>query len=377
MVMRTICAIVFCIFSLIYLYFYQADIIAVAQHVLSGGKTVYNKTVGTVIITAVLMLLQMGVFSITGLRHKSHFLTYVPSMFALLFITDISSDFNRSHSFGWWWVALPVSLVVYALLVIAARRYQSYERADDSRHDLFFSRIVGINLFMMALMIFTVGCLTNSDKEFHARARMEQMMKAGDWMGAMTVAQRQTANTPKLTMLRAYGLSKLGKMGEKFFEHEVTGGSDAILPSGEDVRMVIYPTVNLYKYLGAVPGRPMSNITYLNILVKTGKGKAPVKDYLLCAYLMDKNLDAFANEIGKYYAIDNTLPKHYKEALVLYSHLRSDPIVVYKDNVIEQDYKDMRDLQRKYTDPVLRRSFIRKSYVNTYWYYYLYGSTNT
>ena len=52
--MRLLCAIVFCTFSFCYLYFYQADILAVEQHLLSGGKTHYDRTIGAVLITVAL-----------------------------------------------------------------------------------------------------------------------------------------------------------------------------------------------------------------------------------------------------------------------------------------------------------------------------------
>ena len=45
------CIVAFCVFSFVYLYFYQQDVLAAAQHVLSGGKTHYDRTVGAVLIT--------------------------------------------------------------------------------------------------------------------------------------------------------------------------------------------------------------------------------------------------------------------------------------------------------------------------------------
>ena len=50
--MRVMCAILFLCFSFLYLYEYQADVLAVAQHVLSDGQTHYNRTIGAVLITA-------------------------------------------------------------------------------------------------------------------------------------------------------------------------------------------------------------------------------------------------------------------------------------------------------------------------------------
>ena len=58
---RTLCAILFCVFTLLYLYFYQADIMMFTQHVCSDGQTHYHRVVGALLVTFILMLIQFGV----------------------------------------------------------------------------------------------------------------------------------------------------------------------------------------------------------------------------------------------------------------------------------------------------------------------------
>ena len=65
---KAISAVLFLVFVFCYLYFYQADILAVSQHVLSGGKTSYEPTIGAALITLVLYLLQIGVYAFTKLE---------------------------------------------------------------------------------------------------------------------------------------------------------------------------------------------------------------------------------------------------------------------------------------------------------------------
>ena len=48
------CAIVFLTFSFVWLYCFQADVLAAAQHVLSKGLTSYKPLVGALLITLVL-----------------------------------------------------------------------------------------------------------------------------------------------------------------------------------------------------------------------------------------------------------------------------------------------------------------------------------
>ena len=72
------------------------------------------------------------------------------------------------------------------------------------------------------------------------------------------------------------------------------------------------------------------------------------------------------------YTITKTLPKHYREALVLYTHLRSNPLVDYHDDILDADYRDYQDLEHKYANPQERKNMIRDTYGKTYWYYYDY-----
>lgn len=70
-------------------------------------------------------------------------------------------------------------------------------------------------------------------------------------------------------------------------------------------------------------------------------------DYLLSGYLLDKNLDSFVREITRHYAVNDSvsLPKHYEEALLLYTHLHSTPYIIYKNDVLNADFQDYQKLE--------------------------------
>ena len=85
-----------------------------------------------------------------------------------------------------------------------------------------------------------------------------------------------------------------------------------------------------------------------------------------------EKLDEFASEISKYYSLDNQLPKHYREALTLYCHLRSKPILSYSVPVVEEDFRNLQELERQYPDPQERKVKVSEQYRGTYWYYYRY-----
>ena len=88
--------------------------------------------------------------------------------------------------------------------------------------------------------------------------------------------------------------------------------------------------------MGARPAETMEPQRYLAMLQRRDSvNNKAIADYLLCGYLIDKKLDSFAQTVGDYYTLDAHLPKHYREALTLYMHSRSNPLVNFKVPVME------------------------------------------
>ena len=175
-------------------------------------------------------------------------------------------------------------------------------------------------------------------------------------------------------MLRAYALSKVKRLGEDLFEYPLQGGSEALLPNGESVKMLMLPTNEIQHYIGKSKKSSMKVVPYLELLERHHLGKSAIGDYLLCAYLLDKRLDDFVKLLPKYYEINANLPKHYREALILYTHLRSQPSVTYTNNVMDADYEDYQTIAKKYPNTLVRKTKVRDIYGKTYWYYYQYSS---
>ena len=91
--------------------------------------------------------------------------------------------------------------------------------------------------------------------------------------------------------------------------------------------------------------------------------------------LLDKKLDQFVAALCKHYDVKTAkLPTHYKEALTLYIHRRSKPVIEYHDNVVDTDFQDYQQLEHKYANKQEMQNAIRDTYGNTYWYYFDYCS---
>lgn len=368
---RAVCAIVFCLFSFVYLYYYQADMVAVAQHILSDGTRHYDRTIGGILITFALQALQVGVFAFCRLDRKFHALTYFPSLLILAVMTDVSPNIDKEFSFGAWLWVFPLILVGWGGTVIVLRNYQQYENPSPSG---LFSCNMWINMMMMATMLFLVGIVSNGNSVFHYRMYAERCLLAGDSERVLDIGRKSLETDNNLTMLRIYALAREGRLGDALFTYPVAGTSDDIIPQEDGAHCIIYPNDSIYRYLGAKPSGKVKAIKFLKTLVNLGMATDAVKDYILCGYLIDKNLDGFAHMLPRFYEVSDSLPKHYREALTLYTHLRSNPYIIYHNSVMDTDFEDLQTLEKQYTVPSARKIAIHKQYSGTYWWYYDYGN---
>ena len=372
---RGVCTFVFTLFTFFYLYYYQADLLTVMQHVFSKGQTHYNHFIGAVLITLVLLILQAGVAKMFGKMKIVWALTFVPSAFCLSWLTDVrlSAD-DGQLEFGVWAYVLPFALAAYALLVWGSKA----SGLSDALGKMLTNSVrnVWISLLVVLLSILLVCFSGNNDKVYHARIHAEQCIIDGDNNGALAVLRGcDGRGDGNFTMLTAYALAREHKLPECLFEYQLGGGSRAMMPDGYAVKFEMLPDSSFYSFLGGCYVQRMSTMRYLDYQRRHRRLNRIAIDYLLCAYLIDRNLDAFAANITKYYSVADTvaLPKHYREALMLYTHMRSTPRVIYKNSVVEADFQDYQKLEKSISGVCERKTALRETYGNTYWYYYQYN----
>jgi hypothetical protein len=342
------CAIVFLIFTFCYLYFYQADILAVEQHLLSGGKTYYVPWIGALLITFVLYLIHLGTYGLTVLYKRAHALTYFPSLLILTILTGMKIS-DAGCTMGHWLFTGPFLLVIYVFVVIMLKKYQPYEQPMNDIGP--FSRMMWVNLLTMAVMFLLVGACSNRDALFHSKMRVETLLKNGEYEKALEVGRRARRTDASLFQLRAYALARTNGLGSHLFEYPTVSGSNALLPRQGASSTVMFPEMEIRRFAST---------------------KA-ADDYRLCAYLLDKDLLSFAKSVYKCYDIKSAdFPKHYREALTLYTHLRSHPSMVYHHAVMDEDYDNMKQLERNCHSATERHLKVMEQFGNTYWYYYNY-----
>lgn len=366
---KIVCAVLFCTFTFVYLYAYQNDVLAVGQHVLSGGQTHYSRLIGAFLITLVLTLLQLGVSTVVKLSKSTYALTYFPSLLILAVITSVNSKIDQGFSFGSWVWWFPILLILFVLVCRLEKILQLYESSSSGAG--IFSQSMWINVLTMLVFFFCVGLIGNSDTVFHYRLKVERYLSQGKYDKALMVGRHSLECDSSLTMLRAYALARKDKLPQALFQYAICGGSDALLPNGNNVKGLLFDTNEIYGFLGnMVVTKPISPMNYLKTIKKHHLDKRPADDYLLCGYLLDKDLDSFSKNIVLLYDLSEELPRHYSEAIVMYNHLHRNTPIKYENDVIEADYQDYLKLTKLISNNKEVKNKLRDVYGNTYWYYY-------
>ncbi len=412
------CAFVFIVFVFCYLYFMQADILALSQFAWSGGQTHYNAVIGAVLLTMVFFIIRIGVSSFTDFPRRLHSLVYFPSLVMLGTLTGGTMQEDGTVTIGtkiWLSVAL---LVLFAMTARPLSKYRPYESPLSSVS--LFSQASWMNVGLLVLMFMMCLAFGNTDRMTHHKLLMERYVAQGKYDRALLVAEYDRETDSVMTMLRAYSLSVQGKLGERIFTYPLCGGSRALLPAvSRRERLAFTSDAPLWKHLGAAPrGTVKDAVEFLRLLQRQKKATPAVDDYLLTAWLLDGNLKGFAHavtqcydmrtdeeralaaenlekrrkvlarKIGEKEAADSVrevlltpsgaprkqmadLPRHYKEALVLYTHLNTVRVLTYHDSVTDADYEDFLKVSRAgYPSPAVRKAALRDAYFGTYWYYY-------
>lgn len=365
------CALVFAVFGFTFVAVYKSAEIEVVYDALATGRLQYNGYVLSAVFTSLLLGLALWLNRFAGFRREWSAMAYVPSALLLAFFTDIDrSFFTGGKEYAVWAWTFGVGLLLYAGFSFVLNR-MLFEKIKDS--SAVAHRIIWRNLILFIVIFLAVGCLSGGDKNFRREALQYSLFKKGDMDAALAVGGHSPVCSRQLSAQRAYLLSLKGELAEHFFDYPVCFDSESLLPSVE--RDAPIEPGAVYSHIGVEREPCEGAVDFLSRAVEQCDTATVACEYYLIALLAERRLVDFADKVFEYYNVGDIdrLPKHYKEALMLYAYIMPSFDVQVEDKTMAQRFADMMEKAREYGDAPMAAYFMRLSYGDTYWWYFLYG----
>lgn len=375
-IIRLTTIVLFALFSFIYLFCIQNDVLAEAQYVFSSGLTSYSRFWGALIITVFLVVIQFYVAKASKLVGRWYALTFFPSFLVLAFLTSLNRVVIEDFTFGQWIWALPLLIVLFILLLYIKRRLPGESINEGDYH---LSRYLWPNYAILFLMMIVCGANASADDVYMYELKAERLLLEDDFEGASRVGEKSLNTSPRLNEMRMYALARQGLLGEKLFDYPQPYAEQSLMMMEDTVtRLHRFTCKDIQKSLGAWANTSVTTFDhYISLLKKNPSTRYNplLADYLLCGKLLQKDLRGFTQTIKHYYNLSSPadvqdLPKAYREALLLQAKaIGQDSLNAFVDTLMLTEYKDYCAILESDESELIRKNKLRRSYGNTLWWY--------
>ena len=191
---RFSCGLLFMLFSFLYLYCIQGDLLAEAQFVFSNGVTTYSILLGALVITALLQMLQWLVCLVfRGFPDRWYAISYFPSFLFFSIITDVNRSVFDSFSLGSWKWLIPLALLLFVGSAIFIKKRAS---AED-----YSSPVISMNLWpnylILLVMILCTGSIPSTTDVYHYELKTERLIMSKEYEDACKVGVKSLASRPE------------------------------------------------------------------------------------------------------------------------------------------------------------------------------------
>lgn len=367
---RYSCSALFVLFSFFYLYFIQGELLAEAQFVFSNGVTRYSILGGALIITIVLAVIQWVISKLVRFPQRFYALSFVPSFLILGMLTDMNSSVFDKFTLGAWIWAAPLVLIIYGVVIYLLNRNN-----HDNTLDLTVGSLVWPNYLILLIAILITGSVPRVKDSYLFELKMERLILDSDYDEALKVGEKSLSSSRRLTELRMYSLAMKDRLADEMFRYPQYYGVEGLLDVSDTVGHYRFDSRDIGRTLGAISGSSIkSTKDYLRIMVKRDTTNSKMlHDYYLCYKLLDKDLKSFRIDLPLFYEINDSLPLHYKEALML--KLGEDNFKEeVGDTALISKYDEYKKLGDSFPDAIQKRNKLRRKFGDTYWWYYTYSS---
>ena len=321
---------------------------------------------------AAILILIMWLLSRTAVCRRYPLIETIPTGFAA--VLAVSLPFA-----GWQHVLVTMLYycVAAAMLFFCNRLLQKAYHTARRRLPLL---IYGTGLLLVCFVTGLRAAATDAD---HYELRTAEALRRCDYAAAYRTGEISLALTPPLFAMRSYILATQGEgLPQTLCKQPIpAGGSKHLLLPNDEWQRLNFPPDSLYVRLGGTPAEGETTLQFLKRLAlpaDTAHRPTPLaRDYYLCALLLDRRLSDFAETYAALCPGDSVqIPRFYSEALALHSRKHDLPFA-YNDEAVEANLLDFMDMARKTGTAQEGRNLLRRSYGETFWWYYYFGQKGT
>lgn len=361
-----LCAVLFAIFSFIYIYVFQGELLALMQDHLSGGVTQSNTFLTAFLLTLLLGGLQWLINRNSKLHGRWEALSYIPSCILLALVTDVNDGTMLYSASKWLW-SIPISILLYIGVVWLNRMMTGVRKRD-------FFGLLWPNLLAFTLLFVFTAQVSNHAPAPHMELAAWHYIHDSKYDKVLEVGSKSDDYNPELTALRNLALAKTGQLGERLFHYPQPYGADGLVYNRHNKQSNAYGAAEFYRHLsGNIPYGGENGLAYTYRMAMKNDS-AVYRDLYLAALLLDKDLEAFVKETGELTKADTLCPTHYQEAWILYNEQHPDsPVAFIADSAMVSRFAAYRELQSEYDDnAVVAENLCRRKFGKTFWCYYDY-----
>ena len=378
------CVLCFTVYSLYTYISGQRDIVALAHYITSGGDTLDSIVLSAILGTMLAVLPSVLLLHFFSFPIRLKAVATLPSFVILGILTG-----SWMHGIQDSDIHLPVisgclMMTVAVALCIAALSLRENHAEHNTVPHYLCSNVLILSLGM--LMSVTVG---NHNRELHDQLLVGRLMLQGDTRKALDAATDYTVQNRNITAMHALALSREGRLADELFSLPGLKGSESLIPDTSlACRMYHTPSIVARHIRAAiVPGARITTARFLekamemrqHAMADTLRMKQdslslqPLADYYLCSLLLDRKLGEFVNKLPQFYAVSDSMPRHYREAYILAQRRHLSNGLVLEDEEITTAITDFTQIMaRTAHDPGQQRKACLDMYAGTYWSYYFF-----
>jgi len=360
-----LCAVYFAAFAFCFFYFFQCDVLAQIQFHLSEGATVFHPLMAASLSTFLFTLL--GLF-IGRLLHELPLRAMASAWFLPFFLAGALTSwrfpqYGDTESSLEWWVYL-ICILAYVLWLLFLRLFP-----DSSKEKQSSSAYVWPNLLLLLLFTLLTLGVSNTNVVVHHTLASARHLQEGRSDLVLHEAQWEKQPSQALSAMTALALSRQGCLGDSLFAYPQPLGLKGLLPVRDDTLLFNNLPLAVGYHLGYQKSDRTEPLFFLHVAGQRPKASAAVRQYMLCAYLLDRNLEVFADSLLANDTISSSLPRHYQEAYVLFQHFHPE----FTDSIPDADlYARFSNFltERAVLEDANREFHVSDAFSATYWNYY-------